>query len=289
MLISYNTGIEIEGVKNIDLNFGKRYLPISVRKDVKIKAKLHWEIGKEFEILSIDKEKEEYFISSPEAKYYSNESPIFFIAQIFSRLLEKENFLFFTDSVVIKNEEEGILLLSQPHGGKSSIAGLFLNEGKEVLSNENSVFKVENGKLIFLTGAPYLTISKKSIEKYNLRLNPIGKTKSGYSVIDLSSYATKNEGTEIEKIFILHTSFLGNKCEIEPIEKNRKLMKILWNYSSSVIRGVDFYPPYTVNLSDVNLDKNRAKNLKEISEFYKNSTFELFGCHSEAFTKIRSL
>jgi len=283
---SLDCGIEIRGEvseKALVNDFARRYIPELEICRGESDATVVWENGRNcVEILEIQLGDEDTFrIRSAPPQPYINEHPYFFLLHVFSRLYEKRGYLLFTDTAVFSSQGKGVMLMGPPHTGKSTLMVLAIGHGFVPLSNENSVFEVRNGKLFFLGGATTLTFSSK-VEKL-LNVEKDGVTRSGYGMLDLRKFHRKR--AKIEKIFYLNSSFRSRGFDKEEIS-GRKITKILWDHSSKIINGGEFYEEFPPNLSTPELSRTRAQKIKEIARVYRGKFLEVFGSHRGIFDGI---
>ena len=298
MLQSFNAKLLIEVssqvneiIKSFNNIFPKRYIPKYLVREYRANsydAKISWKvIDRGFRVKKIQLGyKDFYEISSSIPEAYTNEAPFFFILQVFSRLYEKKGFLLFTDSVSFYDPENDktALILGYPHAGKSTVLAIALSRGLVPLTTENTVLRVRNG-LEIIGGTRVLVVDPVALKIYGIPLESELKTRHGYLLFDLEGLK-QPRSLKVSSIYLIYCSFNSKGVGVKRI-KGRKFLKILWNFSSAIIRGLDYYSPIPLNLSTSELDKQRIKLLVKIMEQYSERFLEVFGSHLDVFNYIR--
>ncbi|AAL80260.1 hypothetical protein PFDSM3638_00620 [Pyrococcus furiosus DSM 3638] len=259
MLNVAGIGVEIrgdldDGFEDAFLStFSKRYLPdVSMRKST-VNVVIKRRKGKSFRVFGALYDNhgvDEYIIESPPPKAYENESPVFFLLQAVARAGAKLGKIFLTDSASILKDNEGILFLGYPHSGKSTLSSLALAEGFPVLSTENTVVEVRNGKLYITGGTSVLVYDPVIEEIYGVKLPYDEVTRSGYrikSVEDPKRAEILGKGVKVSLIVVLHSAFNCKGFSFSEV-KGRKVRKTLWYFATSLVKGVDYYEPRPLDL-----------------------------------------
>jgi len=274
--------------------FARRYIPaftISEYSGSSYDARIHWNVTSgefkvnEYSLGDVD----EFKISSPPPRPYTCESPYFFILQVFSRQYLKKGYLMLTDAVSFADSEgRAYLVLGYPHGGKSSILTIALANGYLPLTTENTIVRVTSKYLEVVGGTDVLVLDPYTLDKYrlNLRIEPDGTTRHGYLIVDLSKRVSKSLlPVKIRSIYVVHCSYSSIGASKKLI-KGRKAMKTLWQFATSIIRGIDYYEPYPLYLSDDKLDELQRRYLIRVSAIYEGKFYEIFGSHLDVFNEI---
>jgi len=298
-LTSYGIKVSIRSLSDVeefiiglDNLFARRYIPsFSLGLDDNGEEPdviIEWKKSDEY--LKVSKatlgDTDEYQISSSSPRPYLNESPYFFILQVLSRAYVKKGFLMFTDTVSIYNPAEGTayLLMGYPHTGKSTLLALALVNGYTPLTTENTLIQVAEDGAEITGGTNVLVFDPKIKEIYGVDLKPVEVTKHGYGIIDLSEIKYPPKAT-ISTIYVIYCSFASRGASLKEV-RGRKALKTLWHFSNSIIRGLDFYEPYPLNLSDANINSKILTGIKRLSFLYERKFYEIFGSHPEVLKKI---
>lgn len=276
--------------------FARRYLPaFTFSKDCLITDPIiYWLSDGNFEVLTTSYSKygkDIYVVKGDPPEPYVNESPVYFILQVLARSLTKKGLVMLTDSVAISSENKSVLLLGFPHTGKSTMASIAISKGYTVYSTENTVVKIEGKKLVAVNGTRVLVFDPVVRSLFGVNIPSTSKTRHGYDILDLDQYM-KNELNEfnvaIDEIYVTHTSFSSTGASIVPV-KGRKIDKLIWIFATSIIRGLDYYQPYPL---DMPLDELVLHTLTRfISETRMNYTgriYEAFGSPLEVIKAIFS-
>ncbi len=183
-------------------------------------------------------------------------------------------------------------MLGIPHTGKSTISALALSEGLPVLSTENTVVDVRDGRIFVIGGTDVLVYDPKIEEIYGIKVEYQDTTRSGYRIVDISSserrIALRRGGVEIEKIIVLHAAFGGGgDASFSPVRGGRKIKKTLWYFSTSLLKGMDYYEPaplYMPMSDEINSNLNRLLDLA-VESYSGGAMFEAFGNHRDVFRR----
>jgi len=274
--------------------FARRYIPsfiISEYSGSSYDARIHWDVTSgefrvnEYSLGDVD----EFKISSPPPRPYTCESPYFFVLQVFARQYLKKGYLMFTDAVSFTDGKgDAYLILGYRHGGKSSILTIALANGYSPLTTENTIVRVASGYLEVVGGTDVLVLDPYTLDRYGLylRVKPDGTTRHGYLIVDLGKRVSKSLfPVKIKTIYVVHCSFSSIGASKKLI-KGRKAMKTLWQFATSIIRGIDYYEPYPLYLSDDKLDELQRRYLTKVSAMYEGKFYEIFGSHLDVFNEI---
>ncbi len=233
---------------------------------------------------------DEYIVESSTPGAYINESPFFFMLQVISRSIVKNNYLLLTDSISFYHEGKTYLFLGYPHTGKSTLLALALMNNAVPLSTENTIVSVDKNGLKIVGGTDILVYNPIIEKKYGVRIEYHDVTRHGYRIVDLRReypVMDKYYGNIIDEIYVLHLSFSSIGYDLERV-RGRKIEKIMWHFSTSIIRGLDYYKPYPLSLTDRFLDEKISEYLGIISKKYHDKIYEVFGRHDEVYKYIIS-
>lgn len=279
---------------SLETDFSRRYLPrINVLSSCSEKdAVIYWLRDKEFRVLSTlySTHSHDIFVVQGEPpEPYVNESPVFFLLQVFARALAKRGHILLTDSVVIEGRGKNILLLGFPHTGKSTIATIAYSRGLNVYSTENTVIKPSESRLLFVNGTRVLVFDPIIIDKYGLQVEFTRRTRHGYGIIDLDEnkeVAGSDKVISIDEIYVVYTNFSSTGCSIAPV-KGRKIAKLIWYFATSLIKGLDYYTPIPL---DIPLDETTSNTIRKLIDVvvngYSNRFYEVFGSPLDVFESI---
>ncbi|MEM2025793.1 MAG: hypothetical protein QXW94_05835, partial [Desulfurococcaceae archaeon] len=266
--------------------FSRRYIPrINVSETClgRTSAVIYWLKGEGFQVLSSSYSSygpDVYVVCGDLPRAYTNESPIFFLLQVLARGLAKTGLVLLTDSVAITTKSKTILLMGFPHTGKSTIATIAVNNGLTVRSTENTVVKIEEKSLKIVGGTRVLVFDPKIKDLYGVKVEPTSKTKHGYEILDLDALepsSINKEEVDIDELYVIYTSFSAKGASISPI-KGRKIEKLIWYFATSLIKGLDYYEPYPLNLPiDQPVAEAIVKFIEVVKENYSNKFYEVFG------------
>ena len=301
-----NTGIIIEGnsmerlLRPLSTTFARRYIPDyevflnENTRDLWVGARIRWMWReKGFNILSSkydDEGVDEYVVSSGTPGAYVNESPFFFILQVFARVLAKKGAVTFTDTVsFLLPSGKAVLLMGYQHSGKSTITAIAAGNGLIPLSTENTV--IDANTLRIIGGTSILVYDPKIIDLYNVKLPVHERTRHGYLVVDLNKLYPERkrileDGVEVQGVYILHCSFRSIGADQKAI-KGRKIKKTLWYFATSLIKGMDYYEPGPLDMPFKGKTlENINKMLQALAERYHGRIHEIYGRHDEVYKKI---
>lgn len=277
--------------------FARRYLPdvysdqgapeVSVKR---FKGEIFRVFGSAYDYFGRD----EYKIESPVPAAYGNEAPIFFILQAAARAGAKRGKIFITDSVgILQPNGKAVLFVGYPHTGKSTMSALAIAEGLTVLSTENTVVEVREGRLHIVAGTDVLVYDPLLEKIYDLQIPYDAQTRSGYRIADMRNDPKREEalkkGVEIEKIVVLHAAFHCHGASFSPI-RGRKVRKTLWYFATALMKGLDYYEPMPLHVPmNDEINSNIQNFLETASENYLGNMYEAFGSHKRIFHEIVEL
>jgi len=285
--------IETENIEELRASltsvFAKRYLPrLKILDECRPDVMIYW-INRDvkFRVLThnlISHGLPSLFIV--EGRYpvaYSNESPFFFILQIIAYVLGKKGYVVLTDSVTIERDGKALIFLGYPHSGKSSISAVAFYRGFKVYATENTVLRVAK-PLKVVNGTSVLVYDPAIKNLYNVKIAPDGTTRHGYEYIDLETRdAVPPRELEVDKMFLIHSGFTCKGFSASPVT-GRKIRKTLWYFSTSLLKGVDYYEPQPLdNLVTEEVAKTLQSFLEIVEENYRDRVFEVFGSIPEIF------
>ncbi|MEM4623814.1 MAG: hypothetical protein QXR24_00200 [Thermosphaera sp.] len=208
---------------------------------------------------------------------YVNESPVFFLLQVFAYASIKHDSILITDSVAVESNGKVILFLGYTHSGKSSVSALAYYLGARVLSTENTLIRISR-PLKVVSGTTVLVYDPRIKELYDIKMVPDGSTKHGYEYIDLATrYPNMPLDLSIDRIFVIHSGFTCKGFSTSPI-RGRKVRKTLWYFSTSLLNGVDYYDPRPLRDLLINdADRKLDDFFHIIEESYADRVHEVFG------------
>ncbi|GAB6135772.1 hypothetical protein JCM16307_13210 [Thermococcus prieurii] len=272
--------------------FARRYLPDVLRAEIKPDILIERFKGESFRVFSSMYDvngKDRYKLESAVPSAYKNEAPVFFLLQATARAGARKGRIFITDSVSVVNPEgRAVLFVGYPHTGKSTMSAIAVSEGLDVLSTENTVVDVREGKLYVIGGTEVLVYDPRIEDVYGVSIDYDETTRSGYRIVDLESTERRRllkKGVEVEKIVVLHAAFGGGEASFSPV-RGRKIKKTLWYFSTSLLKGMDYYEPaplYMPMSDDINY--NLKELLDSAVENYSGKMFEAFGNHRDVFKR----
>ncbi|NJF24272.1 hypothetical protein [Thermococcus sp. Bubb.Bath] len=250
--------------------------------------------GEEFRVFSSSYDylgKDEYKIESSVPSAYGNEAPIFFILQAAARAAAKSGRMFITDSVgIVAPSGKAILFVGYPHTGKSTMSVLALARGLPVLSTENTVVEVRNGKLYIIGGTEVLVYDPRVEGIYDVDVPCDEQTRSGYRIKDLKDDPERKwllkKGVEIDMMVVLHAAFNCMEASFSQI-KGRKVRKTLWYFSTALMKGLDYYEPAPLHVPmNEEISDNLREFLETASASYSGRMYEAFGNHRTVFERV---
>jgi len=270
--------------------FARRYLPDVLRAEIKPDVLIERFRGDSFRVFSSMYDvngKDRYKLESAVPSAYKNEAPVFFLLQATARAGARKGRVFITDSVSVVVGGRAVLFVGYPHAGKSTISAIAVSEGLKVLSTENTVVDVRDGKLYVI--GEVLVYDPRIEDVYGVSIDYDETTRSGYRIVDLESTERRRllkKGVEVERIVVLHAAFGGGDASFSPV-RGRKIKKTLWYFSTSLLKGMDYYEPaplYMPMSDDINY--NLRKLLESAVENYSGKMFEAFGNHRAVFDTV---
>lgn len=268
--------------------FPRRYIPEYVigGSGDQADALIHYRVtGEGFSIIGyrLGEEFDEYHVAGGLPRPYINESPYFFLLQVLTRLLVKKGYLVLTDSVSYIDDGGRIhLVLGYPHDGKSSLLVIALSMGGKPLTTENTVLSLTDDGLRIVNGTRILVYDPRVFEIYGLKpLKPDSTTKHGYHILDLGRGDYTSRKLIVDDITLIHSSFKSHGVEFEVVS-GRKIMKTLWYFSTGLLRGLDYYSPYPLTLSN-GLEDSLIDMLERVRDLYRGRFREAFGSHIDVY------
>ncbi|WP_148882552.1 hypothetical protein [Thermococcus aciditolerans] len=274
--------------------FARRYLPDVEESSGEPHVVVERFKGDEFRVFSAVYDhmgRDEYKIESRVPSAYGNEAPIFFILQASARAAARAGRMFITDSVgVMAPNGKAVLFVGYPHTGKSTMSVLAMAKGLPVLSTENTVVEVRDGKLYIVGGTEVLVYDPRVEGIYGIEVPYDEQTRSGYRITDLRKDAGRKRllerGVEIDMVVLLHAAFNCMEASFSTI-KGRKVRKTLWYFSTALMKGLDYYEPSPLHvpMSD-EISRNLRLFLETASENYSGRMFEAFGNHNAVFERV---
>ncbi|MET1102067.1 MAG: hypothetical protein ABWW69_06305 [Pyrodictiaceae archaeon] len=301
IIVAHGENLENEIFNGLSNLFSMRYLPYKklskIREpSINTLARIKWYKSNKFNVrgYSLSETIDHFEIDSPPPVPYSNESPYFFLLQVMARQYAKKGLILFTDSVAIydPSTERVLLVLGFPHGGKSTIALLSLIQGLIPLSTENTVIEVDRqGVMRIISGTQVLVADPKLLKHYSIKveLEADETTKHGYMVINLARRINMDKYLykPVNCIYLVHCSFSSKGASLEPLV-GRKITKTLWHFASSLLRGLDYYEPYPIVVSDGRLDQMISDKLRLVAQYYSGRLYEAFGSHTDVLKAMLS-
>ncbi|ASJ02826.1 hypothetical protein A3L09_05925 [Thermococcus profundus] len=274
--------------------FARRYLPDVRPGEGDPQVVIERFKGSEFRVFSAAYDylgRDEYKIESGVPSAYGNEAPVFFILQAAARAAAKSGRMFVTDSVgVVAPGGKAILFVGYPHTGKSTMSVLALSQGLPVLSTENTVVEVRDGKLYIVGGTDVLVYDPRVEGIYDVDVPYDEQTRSGYRIKDLRNDLERKrlleKGVEIDMMVVLHAAFNCMEASFSRI-KGRKVRKTLWYFSTALMKGLDYYEPAPLHVPmNEEISNNLREFLETASENYSNRMYEAFGNHRTVFERV---
>ncbi|MEM1628577.1 MAG: hypothetical protein QXP02_03200 [Desulfurococcaceae archaeon] len=293
MCIEISSEMTNELTSALRSTFTRRYVPsFKIADNCQSKqAEILWIRGSGFRMISAEFQGpggiDFYVIEGDPPMAYVNESPVFFMVQVFARSFAKAGYIVLTDSVSISIDGEAVLLLGYPHTGKSTISAIAYGHGYPVLSTENTIVKPSDKGLEIVGGTRVLVFDPRIKQLFDVKIEGVEKTKHGYEIIDLDIIDGELvDPIKVSKIYVLHTSFSSHGVSLEPV-KGRKIVKTLWYFATSLLKGIDYYEPMPVDMPitrDVKTSLEAFMN--SAIRNYENGFFEVFGSPLEVFKKL---
>lgn len=270
--------------------FSRRYLPDPRLGGGTADILINWLPGESLKILEKQLSREEgldkYVVMAPPPAPYTAEAPLFFVLQAVARAHARKGYLVITDSISFSTDDGAHLVLGYPHGGKSTVLAYAASKGAEALTTENTIVEVgEDGTMYVVGGTDVLVADPSALARYGIEppWKPIGRTKHGYLIFEARHRELK--GVPVTDISLIHCSLVSSGVSYSII-KGRKIAKTLWHFAQALIKGLDYYDPHPLSLSDDEIDALVAKKLKLVAEKYGSSFRELFGAHDRVAHEI---
>lgn len=295
-LTSARVGLGIEGrisgevVSALTTTFSRRYLPDPRPGGGAPDVTIDWFPGETLEVinkaLAGPGEPDEYVVRAPPPAPYTAEAPLFFVLQAVARAHAKKGYLVITDSVSFSVDGVAHLVLGYPHGGKSTVLAYAASKGAEALTTENTVVEVgEDGTMYVVGGTDVLVADPSALERYGIEppWDPVGRTRHGYLIFDVRNHPLG--GVPVADISLIHCSLVSSGVS-HSVVKGRKVAKTLWHFAQALIKGLDYYDPHPLSLSDDEIDSLVAKKLGLIAKKYGSSFREFFGAHDRVAEEI---
>ncbi len=277
--------------------FARRYLPdVEVRSDDPQVVVERFR-GEEFRVFSASYDHlgvDSYKIESGVPSAYGNEAPIFFILQAAARAGAKSGRMFITDSVgVVTPNGKAVLFVGYPHTGKSTMSVLALARGLPVLSTENTVVEVRDGRLYIVGGTEVLVYDPRVEGIYDVEVPYDEQTRSGYRIKDMRLDDERKkllrDGVEIDMIVLLHAAFNCMEASFSRI-RGRKVRKTLWYFSTALMKGLDYYEPAPLHVPmNEEISRHLREFLETASSGYSDRMFEAFGNHRTVFERVSEM
>lgn len=295
-LTSGKAGIAVEGkiseevISALTSAFSRRYLPDPRPGGGPVDVMIEWSPGESLKVLkkSLTRpgEPDRYVIRAPPPAPYTAEAPLFFVLQAVARAHAKRGYLVITDSISFSSGGEAHLVLGYPHGGKSTVLAYAASKGAEALTTENTVVEVgEDGTMYVVGGTDVLVADPSALARYGIEppWEPVGRTRHGYLIFDVRNHPL--ESVPVADISLIHCSLVSSGVSYSRI-KGRKVAKTLWHFAQALIKGLDYYDPHPLSLSDDEIDSLVAKKLGLVAKKYGSSFREFFGAHDRVADEI---
>ncbi|NPA98209.1 MAG: hypothetical protein GXO43_02415 [Crenarchaeota archaeon] len=300
--IAIRSVIADEISRGLNTSFARRYIPDFTLETVSGEpddpdAVINWEsssAGFKVEETDLSGRPEEYTVKTPAPAPYVNEAPYFFILQVLSRLYAKKNMVVFTDTVsFVGRDGEAIVLMGYPHSGKSTITAIALHKGYIPLTTENTVIDFSRAEPLISGGTSILVYDPVIKDLYGVSTPVHDRTRHGYVIVDLDKVVPERRdrlgrGVRISRLYVLHCSFSSVGADQKPI-RGRKIRKTLWYFATALVKGVDYYDPYPLDLGTVDAMKPIGKAIMRMSDEYGCRFFEVYGRHDEVFKMITGI
>ncbi len=295
-LTSGKAGIAVEGkiseevISALTSAFSRRYLPDPRPGGGPVDVIIEWSPGESLKVLEKSLtgpgEPDRYVIRAPPPAPYTAEAPLFFVLQAVARAHAKRGYLVITDSISFSSGGEAHLVLGYPHGGKSTVLAYAASKGAEALTTENTVVEVgEDGTMYVVGGTDVLVADPSALARYGIEppWEPVGRTRHGYLIFDVREDGLGR--VPVADISLIHCSLVSSGVSYSRI-KGRKVAKTLWHFAQALIKGLDYYDPHPLSLSDDEIDSLVAKKLGLVAKKYGSSFREFFGAHDRVADEI---
>ena len=280
-------------------SFPRRYLPdhvVEVDESEYYDAYVKWILDNSgFRVLNVELggEVERYVIRSGVPQPYVNESPVFFLLQVMARTYSRRKYLVFTDTAAIHVGNKTVLFMGYPHTGKSTLTALALAYGDTPLSTENTVVEISEDGARIVAGTPILVYDPRVEELFNVRIGFDEKTRHGYHIVDLDKRVPERKKIlesrpKVDYIFILHCSYKSGEPDLEPV-RGRKIKKTLWYFATALLKGMDYYDPHPLDLTDDRIETILGENIDRIGTYYGDKIFEVYGRHDKVYKTLTEI
>ncbi len=280
-------------------SFPRRYIPdytVFLDKNKEFDSLIKWILqGNGFKVVNIELggNIERFVIRSPIPQPYISESPVFFLLQVMARTYARKGYIVFTDTAAVYLDGKTVLLMGYPHTGKSTLSALALAYGYIPLSTENTVVEIQDDKARIVSGTPILVYDPRIEKLFNIRIDYDEKTKHGYRIVDLDKHVPERKKIlrkkpEIDSIFILHCSYRSGNPDLEPV-RGRKIKKTLWYFATALLKGMDYYEPYPLDLTDNRIETMLGENIDKMGRIYGEKIHEVYGRHDKVYKTIIDL
>lgn len=296
VLTSGKVALRIEGrisgevVSALTTTFSRRYLPDPSLGGASPDILVDWYPGDSLAVvekrLAGRGEPDMYVVRAPPPAPYTAEAPLFFVLQAVARAHAKKGYLVITDSVSFSVGGEAHLVLGYPHGGKSTVLAYAASKGAEALTTENTIVEVaDDGTMYVVGGTDVLIADPAALTSYGIEppWEPVGRTRHGYLIFNIRERGIS--GVPVRDISLIHCSLVSSGVSYSRI-KGRKVAKTLWHFAQALIKGLDYYDPHPLSLSDDELDASVAKKLGLVAKKYGSSFREFFGAHDRVADEI---
>jgi len=295
-LTSGKVAVWIEGmtsnevVSALTTTFSRRYLPDPYPGGDSPDILIDWSPGESLEVverrLAGRGEPDRYVVKAPPPAPYTAEASLFFVLQAVARAHAKKGYLLFTDSISFSLNGEAHLVLGYPHGGKSTVLAYAASKGAKALTTENTIVEVaDDGTMYVVGGTDVLVADPSALARYGVEppWEPVGRTKHGYLIFNVRE--ERISGVPVTDISLIHCSLVSSGVSYSRI-RGRKVAKTLWHFAQALIKGLDYYDPHPLSLSDDEIDSLVAKKLGLIAKKYGSSFREFFGAHDRVADEI---
>lgn len=278
--------------ESLTSDFARRYIPPLRLHDEsgQVESIIYWIPGERFKVLTTsfsDELEDFYLVTGPYPEAYVNEAPLFFILQVLARSLMRRGHVVITDSVYLDTGKKGVLLLGFPHTGKSTLTSIAVDRGYKVVSTENTVVRLSDGKIEVESGTRTLVFDPKVRELFGIRLTSTRKTKHGYEFVDLDALGQRvDKKMYVDEIYVLYTSFSSKGASTTPVT-GRKVGKLIWYFTVSLLKGIDYYEPHPIDMPITpKVMKTLVEFLNAVKENYSGRLYEVYGSPIEVFEYI---
>lgn len=295
-LTSGKVGVRIEGsvseevASALTTTFSRRYLPDPSPDGLAPDVLIEWAPGESLEVvekrLAGRGELDRYVVRAPTPAPYTAEAPLFFVLQAVARAHAKRGYLIITDSISFSEGGGAHLVLGYPHGGKSTVLAYAASRGAEALTTENTIVEVAgDGTMHVVGGTDVLVADPSALARYGIEppWEPVGSTKHGYLIFEVREGGVGR--VPVADISLIHCSLVSSGVSYSRV-RGRKVAKTLWHFAQALIKGLDYYDPHPLSLSDDEIDSAVAGKLSLVAEKYGSSFREFFGAHDRVADEI---